>query len=84
MQHVLARLQELLEVGLVLIGVHLGGLSRRAVLHGLVELIEGHGLAQIVAVQLAVQLVVEADVGNVARFKVLLAQVGRGAAADDI
>ena len=71
-------------------GVHilghadLGGLGVRALAHAVIELLKGDGLAQIVRVLHPVQGIVEADIVDMDLFKVLLAQIGGGAAAEDI
>ena len=83
MQHVLAFLEETFKVGGVFFGVDMGGAGIRAIRHGLIELVKGDGLAQIVAVGLAIQHEVEADVVDITRSKMLGAQVGGGAAAQN-
>ena len=84
MQNIKPLLQKGGKVGHVFVYVDLGGAGFRTVGHRLVEGVKGHGLAQIVAVGLAVQHIVEADIMNIAFAEMLFAQVGGGAAAQDV
>ena len=81
---VLALLEEGREIVQILLNADLGGLGVGALLHQTVEILEGQALPQIVRIVLAVEDIVEADVMDVDRFKMLLAQIGGGAAAEDI
>ena len=83
MQYILAFLEESFEILAVFFHINLGGTGFRAVGHGLIELVKGNGLAQIVRVLLAVQLVVEADVMNVPLLKVFTAQIRGRATTED-
>ena len=84
MDNVLPLLQEGGKVIHILADAHLGRAGIRALAHGLIKLIEGHALTQIVRVFLVVQEVVEADIMNVPAFKMLMGQIGSGAAAQNI
>ena len=72
MQDVLPRRKEWREVFHELLRVYLGGFRLRPVYHGAVEIVEGDGLPQIVAVFLAVQIKVKANVMDVPVFKMFL------------
>lgn len=65
MQDVQPLLQERREIFHEFIRIDLGGLGGGAVYHGGIELIQGHGLAQIVRVGLAVQIIMEAGVVDI-------------------
>ena len=80
MQDVLAALQNGGEQIQILGDVHLRGAGLGAVGHGLIEDGEGDRLAQIVGVGLAVQGEVEAGILNITGGKMLVSQVGCGAA----
>ena len=80
MQDVPAALQNRGEQIQILGDVHLRGAGLGAVGHGLIEDGEGDGLAQIVGIGLAVQGEVEAGVLNITGGKMLVGQVGCGAA----
>ena len=84
MQDILALLKEALKVAQELLRIHLGRARFRAVDHRLVELVKGHGLAEIVQVVLPVQLIVETDVVDVPPLEVLLGEIGCGTAAQNI
>ena len=84
MDNVLPLLQEGGEVVHIFADAHLGRAGIRPLAHGLIKLIEGHALTQIVRVFLVVQEVVEADIMNVPAFKMLMGQIGSGAAAQNI
>ena len=77
MQHVLALLQEAAEILEVVARAHGGRLGVGAVGHGAVEVLEGDGLAQVVAVVAAVEHEVEADVLHVDGCELLGGKVGR-------
>ena len=81
MQDVLALLEKRGEIIHELRDVHLRSARVGAVCHGGIEFIKRHRFAQIVRVVHAVKLVVEADIRNVTLLKMLLGQVGGGAAA---
>ena len=83
MQHILAFFQEALKIGLVFFGVDLGGAGVRAIGHRLIELVKGNGLTEIVGVLFAIQLIVEADVTDVAVLEVFEAEVCGGTAAEN-
>ena len=84
MQNVPACLQHGGEIRHKLIHIDLGGLGFGACGHGGIELVEGHGLAQIVGILDAVQLIVEADVADIPGFKMCPAQIRRGAAGENV
>ena len=84
MHDVLSLLQEGREGVHVLCHADLGGLGVRPVCHPGIKLLKGDALAQIVRVFHAVQRIVEADVVDMDGFEVLLAQVGGGAAAENV
>ena len=71
-------------------GVHvlghadLGGLGVRALAHPVVELFKGDALSQVVGILHPVQGIVEADVVDMNGLEMLLAQIGGGAAAQNI
>ena len=77
-------IQEGSEVLHKLLRIDLGGLGGGAVHHGGVELIQRHGLAQVVRVSLVVQVIVEAGVVNVPLAEMLGAQVCGRAAAQNV
>ena len=72
MEDVQALLQKSREIGHEFVHIHLGGLGVRAVGHGLIKLVEGHTLPQIVGVLHPVHLVVEANIVDVPILKMLL------------
>ena len=84
MQHILPRLQEGGEILNVFVLVHLGGHGGRAVPHGLVKIAEGNALAQVVPVLHAVHGKMKADIVQIPFFEMLLRNIGRGAAAEDV
>jgi hypothetical protein len=79
--NVLALFQKLAEIVHVLGDVYLRGAGIGTFCNAIVKDVKGHTLAQIVNVFLAVNGVVEADVGNLACFELLLCKIGCGAAA---
>ena len=83
-QHVLARLQEGGEVLHIFGHVHLTGAGVGTFRHAAVELVKRDGYAQIVGVVHAVQHEVEADIVNLPGIEMLLGQVCRGAAAENV
>ena len=77
MQHVLALLQEVAEILEVVACAHGGRLGVGTVGHGAVEVLEGDGLTQVVAIIAAIEHEVEADVLHVDGCKFLGGKVGR-------
>ena len=75
MQDIEPLFQEALEICQVFFCIHLRGARIRTIHHRLIELVEGHGLAEVVQHVLPVQLVMETDVMDAAPFKVLFCQV---------
>ena len=84
MDNVLALLAEGAEIIHILGDIDLRGLGHGPFGHAAVKLLGGHGGAQIVGIEHIVHHVVEADVFDVDAVKMLLAQIGGGAAAEDI
>ena len=85
MQHVLARFEEGLEILGVLLLVDLRGARHNAFRHARVELLERHGLAEVVGVFLIAQEVMKAYVSYVPVLVMLLVQIaGRAAAQNEI
>ena len=84
MQNVLALFKKRGEEIDILGNVYLAGLGFRTLGHFIIKFFKRHALAEIVAVVLAVEHVVEADVFYVACFKMFLCKVRRRAAADYI
>ena len=62
----------------------LSGFGVGAVFHALIKHVKGNALAQIVRIILAVDLIMEADIVNIPRFKMLFAEVRSRAAAQNI
>ena len=84
MDHVQPLLEKAGEMLHVLGDAHLRGAGVGSGRHFGVELVKGHGLAEVVEILHAVEGVVEADIADAARFKMLFAQIGGGAAAENI
>ena len=84
MDQVQPLLQELAEIIHIFRDVHLGGAGVGPVFDAVIEHVKGYALPQIVQVFLAVYKIVEADVLDIPLLKMLLAQVGGGAAAENI
>ena len=81
---VLALLQEGREEVHILADAHLRGAGIGALGHAVVKLIKGDRLPQVVGILHTVQAVVEADIGDADRVKMLLGQISRGAASQNI
>ena len=84
MQNILALLQKGREIRDKLVFVHLAGLGLRAFAHGLIKIREGNALAQVIGILHAVQIKMKADVMDVPLLEMLLAQICRGAAAQNV
>ena len=81
MQDVLALFKKRSKEIDVLGNVNLTGLGLRTLGHFLVKLLKRNALAEVIAVVLAVEHVVEADIFDIARLEMLLRKVCRRAAA---
>ena len=84
MDHVQPLLQKAAEIIHIFGDVHLRGAGVSSIFDAVIEHVKGHALPQIVQVFLAIYKIVEADVLDIPLLKMLLAQVGGGAAAKNI
>ena len=81
MDNILALLAEGAEVIHILCDIDLRGLGHGAFGHAVIKLLGGHRGAQVVGIEHIVHHIVEADVLDIDAFKMLLRQIGGGAAA---
>ena len=84
MQHILALGKQAVEEVEILGDVHLRGAGGGAVGHGLIEIVIGDGLSKIVLMAFSVQRIMEADIGNVPRFKMLTCQICSGTTGEKV
>jgi hypothetical protein len=84
MQDVFAFLQKGFKIGAVFLYVDLRSSGVCAGGHGIVEIVEGHGSAQIIQILYAVQFIMETDIGDGPAAEVLFRQVCGGTTAENI
>ena len=84
MDHIVSFLQKGGEIVDELVHIDLVGAGLRSVFHGLIKLIKGNGTAQVVGVFLSVQIEMEGDPVDLPLGKVFRAQIGSGAAGENI
>ena len=84
MQNVLAGLQKWSEIIHIFGNVDLAGAGVRAILHHLIKLVIGDGLAQVVLVFLSVNEKMEGNVFNVQALQMVGADITGGAAAENV
>ncbi|CDC95364.1 unknown [Roseburia sp. CAG:380] len=77
MENIKTLLQKFAEIGFIFVCIDLGCFGVRTGCHAVIEILEIHGLSQIICVSGSVQLVVKTDIRNIACFKLFLGKISR-------